>query len=61
MKQLQDFRTWFAIAGMLGIVMVLLDVQGKAWLLLTIVILTGIAVRIKYGADVLSGRLTEDV
>jgi hypothetical protein len=52
MKHLQDFRSWFAFAGVLSIALVLMSIEGTKWTGVLVCIAIGLAVRIKYGSDV---------
>lgn len=52
MKQLHDFRTWLAVAGVINIMLVLFNAQGRAWLIPLLFMGIAFAVHQRYGNDV---------
>jgi hypothetical protein len=54
MKHLHDFRTWFALAGVVAISLALFGATGKPWLLPLLPMGVAFAVRLKYGTDVVT-------
>lgn len=54
MKHLHDFRTWLALAGVISLGVVLFGASGQPWLLPLLPIGIAIAVRFKYGTDVVA-------
>lgn len=52
MKQMYDYRTWLATAGVTAIALVLIGAEGGPWALVAVMTAIGAAVRLKYGIDV---------